>query len=148
MLTLVLVRHGETEHNAARRYHGHGDAPLTPAGRTQAAVLRDRLARLTARSDTRLVSSDLGRARETARIAFPRQRVDMDARLRELHFGGFDGLTHEDCLAAHGALYRDWITDPATVRPPGGETVAELEARMLEWLARQEVLQELHFRAS
>lgn len=137
MLTLVLVRHGESEHNATMRYHGHTDAPLTAAGRMQALALRERLGRLTKAEPLRVVSSDLGRARETARIALPDQTVTLDPRLRELHFGAFEGCSHDTCLAVHGALYRSWLIGPASVRPPGGETLAELEARVIRWLDAQ-----------
>lgn len=137
MLTLVLARHGESEHNAARRYHGHTDAPLTPVGRAQAFALRERLARLTTAKPLRVVSSDLGRARETARIALPNQPTTLESGLRELHFGAFEGCSHETCLAMHGAAYRSWLIGPSSVRPPGGETLAELEARVFDWLDTQ-----------
>lgn len=137
MLTLVLVRHGESEHNAARRYHGHGDAPLTPTGRAQALTLRDRLAPLMSSKPLRVVSSDLGRARETASIALPHHALTFDPRLRELNFGAFEGCSHEACLAMHGALYRGWLIGPSSIRPPGGETLAELETRVLDWLDTQ-----------
>lgn len=137
MLTLVLVRHGESEHNAAGRYQGHADAPLTRAGRAQALALRERLARLTTSEPVRVVSSDLGRARETAEIVMPDRAITFDSRLRELHFGAFEGCSHETCLAMHGALYRSWLIGPSSVRPPGGETLAELEARVLDWLDTQ-----------
>ena len=61
---VIVVRHGETEWNAAARIQGHLDSELTAEGREQARAIAARLAR--ERVDA-LVSSDLGRAAETAR---------------------------------------------------------------------------------
>jgi broad specificity phosphatase PhoE len=127
---IVLVRHAETVASVEGRYLGWTDAPLTPAGRAAAASLGDRIGR----ADL-VVSSDLPRALETARLALPDAVVEPDARLRELSFGTFEGRTYEENLGAHGRLFRDWIDDPYAVRPPGGELLGELETRVAAWLA-------------
>lgn len=137
MLTLVIVRHGQTEQNALRRYQGLSDSPLTAAGREQAHLLGERLASLTARPDFRLVTSDLGRAVETVRIAFPGITAVTDARLREMSFGHFEERTHEACLRADGVVYRAWLDDPVAAPPPGGEAFAAFAARVGDWLDEQ-----------
>jgi cob(I)alamin adenosyltransferase len=137
MLTLVIARHGETEHNAAGRYQGRCDAPLTSEGRTQAQALGVLLAPLIAKENVRFMSSDLGRALATAEIALPGAIVQTDARLRETHFGIFDGRTHDACLSVDGAAYRAWREDPIANPIPDGETFAELEARVCAWLEEQ-----------
>jgi broad specificity phosphatase PhoE len=127
---VVLVRHAETVASVERRYLGWSDAALTAAGRAAAAALGERIGP----ADI-VFSSDLARALETARIALPGVVVEPDARLRELNFGAFDGRTYEENVAAHGALFRAWMDDPYAVRPPQGELLGELEARVGEWLA-------------
>ena len=63
--TLLAIRHGETVWNEENRFQGHGDSPLTETGRNQVAALGRRMEKI--RFDA-LISSDLGRARETASI--------------------------------------------------------------------------------
>ena len=92
MTTLLLVRHGETDWNAAGRLQGHTDTPLNDYGRRQARALADRLAgeRLDA-----LYASDLSRARETAEILGAQLglSVELDPDLREKSWGTWEGLT-------------------------------------------------------
>jgi alpha-ribazole phosphatase len=122
-----LVRHGATEWNASGRYQGQSDVELSELGRRQARAIADRL-----RSDLfdRIYASDLQRARETAEtIALPRRlQVTTDARLREFHFGDWEGLTWPEITALHPDLNsRSDIV--AAYAPPGGETLADVIAR-------------------
>jgi broad specificity phosphatase PhoE len=89
---ILLVRHGETDWNAERRWQGHADPPLNELGREQARSLA---ALLAGRSISAVYSSDLQRASETARIvagslALP---VLLRERLREVDVGEWSGLT-------------------------------------------------------
>jgi broad specificity phosphatase PhoE len=89
--TILLVRHGETDWNAERRWQGHADRPLNDVGRRQTRALAARLD-----DDVDAVySSDLARARETAEILGERLGlpVRLDARLREVDVGEWSGLT-------------------------------------------------------
>jgi broad specificity phosphatase PhoE len=88
--TILLVRHGETDWNRARRWQGHTDTPLNDAGRAQARELAARLDPPDA-----IVASDLTRARETAEILAGRFdiAVELDPRLREVDVGEWSGLT-------------------------------------------------------
>ena len=92
MATIFLVRHGQTDWNAERRWQGHADPPLNERGRAEARVLADRLA---GRGLRRVYSSDLERARETAEIvgAALGLPVELDERLREVDVGEWSGLT-------------------------------------------------------
>ena len=129
MLRVTLVRHGTTAWNDTGRYQGWSDTPLSERGRAEAARLRDRLA---GERWDRVVASDLLRARETAEIAVPGAAVATDRRLREMHFGAWEGLTRDECTARDGDLLARWTADPASCAPPEGESVAEFEARVAE----------------
>lgn len=131
MLRLYLVRHGATHANAAGRYQGWSDTPLSAEGERQAAAV----AALLPRAPTTVHASDLTRASRTASLAYPEVEAGTDPRLRELRFGAFEGATMAENEARFGDRFRAWRADPWRVRPPGGEALAELEARLIAWLA-------------
>ena len=95
MTTLLLVRHGETDWNAAGRLQGHTDRPLNEYGRRQARELADRLA---GDGIHAVYASDLARARETAEILGARLGLDVvvDPDLREKDWGSWEGLTSDE----------------------------------------------------
>lgn len=127
MRRLVLLRHGQTEYNAASRMQGHLDTELTDLGRDQAAVAARALA---TPAPYRIVSSDLRRAHDTA-VALSDVTgvsVDLDERLRETHLGDWQGLTHLDVDARAPGAREDWRVD-ATSRPPGGESRVDVADR-------------------
>ena len=136
---LVVVRHGETHWNVASRIQGHTDSPLTPAGEAQAAAIGERLA--TERLD-RLVSSDLGRALQTARAIAARTGLEIraDARFRERNYGLAEGLTYGEIGVHYPEIFsRVRDTDPDYV-VPGGESRRQLFERVraaFESLARE-----------
>ena len=126
----IVVRHGETRWNVQHRIQGHGDSLLTPRGESQADAIGERLA---SEAFDALVSSDLGRALQTAgRIARRTgHRVLPDARLRERHFGVGEGLTYDEIDRLHpGAFSRTREMDP-DYRVPGGETRREFHERIM-----------------
>ncbi|MBK8323692.1 MAG: histidine phosphatase family protein [Betaproteobacteria bacterium] len=136
---LVVVRHGETEWNVAGRIQGHTDSPLTPSGRAQAEAIGERMAK---ESFERLVSSDLGRAWQTAEAIAKRtgHAIVANPRIRERHFGEGEGLTYEEVDARWPeAFSRTRETDPDYVIP-GGESRRQLHERIrdeFESLARE-----------
>jgi broad specificity phosphatase PhoE len=99
--TLLLVRHGETDWNAERRWQGHADVPLNERGRDQARALAESLAG--ERIDA-IFTSDLSRARETADIVAARLHVPVavDPDLREIDVGPLEGLTADEAKAVDG----------------------------------------------
>lgn len=121
MTELYLVRHGETEWNAARRIQGRTDIPLNDTGREQARQAAELLAR---RRWQGVYTSPLGRAHETARIIADRLGLegvtDIDA-LVERDYGEAEGMGFDEIEA----LY------PEGVRAPGQETREEVAARVV-----------------
>lgn len=129
MTTLYLIRHGQTDWNLEGRYQGQADVPLNATGRAQAEALATQLQ---GRTFMALYTSDLQRARETADIlarvvALP---VQGEPRLREINQGEWEGQLVTAIKTRYTELWAQRTTDPANLRPPGGETVAEVAARM------------------
>ena len=119
MTRFIAIRHGETQWNVEARIQGHGDSPLTAAGTEQAEAIARRLA--DEKFDV-LVSSDLGRAAETARRIGERCGVPivLDARLRERNFGVGEGLSYDEIGARYpGVFSRTSETDPDCTTPDG-----------------------------
>ena len=118
-LTLLAIRHGETVLNLAQRYQGHSDSPLTETGRNQVSALGRRMENI--KFDT-LISSDLGRARETAAIiaGFTGHTVETDSRLRERNYGVLEGLSVPEIKAGYPeVLERLDANDPEYTIPEG-----------------------------
>jgi probable phosphoglycerate mutase len=129
-----LLRHGSTEHTPERRYSGRNERPLSRSGRPEAAAAAARAAELGIEV---VVSSPLRRARETAGIvaAALGLPVEVDDDLTELDFGDLEGLTFDEALAKHPLATRRFMTDVA-VAAPGGESVAQVSARVARARAR------------
>jgi len=122
---LLLVRHGESEGNALRRYTESDRVPLTPAGREQAARAAAFLQAEFA--PARIVSSPFTRAHQTAEIiaATLRLPIELEPELREQFLGELHGQPYDAALATPGydSLPRwEW-------RPPAGETLVEVRER-------------------
>ena len=119
--TLIVIRHGETVWNHAMRFQGHGDSPLTEHGRSQAHALGKRLQGMAI--DT-LISSDLGRTRETAAIIahYTGHTVHADRRLRERHYGVLEGLNAKEIQEQHPGVYQELITENPDYVIPEGQT--------------------------
>ncbi|MBL0712357.1 MAG: histidine phosphatase family protein [Desulfosarcina sp.] len=119
--TLMLIRHGETIWNRDMRFQGHGDSDLTARGRAQAEALGRRLVQTPFDA---LISSDLGRARETAAIIAQQtgHTVQIDPRLRERHYGVLEGLNIEEIRRGHAAVYDQLITEDPDYIIPRGES--------------------------
>jgi broad specificity phosphatase PhoE len=105
--TVYLARHGQSDWNAAGRWQGHADRPLTALGLRQAADLAEELAGVTLDA---VYSSDLRRARETAAaVAGPRGlTVETLAALREVDVGSWSGLTRAQARARFPDGFRRW----------------------------------------
>lgn len=127
---MLVVRHGQSEWNAAGRWQGQEDPPLSDLGRNQAAT-----ASLRVGSVDLVVASDLQRAVETATIiatAIGVGPVLVDAGLRERHAGEWQGLTKAE-IEEQWPGYLE-----AGDRPPGFEPTDDFTSRVHDTLDRLE----------
>ena len=117
---IVLWRHGRTEWNFAGRVQGQSDVPLDEVGRQQA---RESAARLAALGPTRILSSDLKRATDTAAVLgqLCGVEVELDDRLREMRFGAREGLTWAEAWEQMPDGMRAWV-DGDESKIPDSET--------------------------
>jgi probable phosphoglycerate mutase len=127
---IVLVRHGETAWATAGRHTGRTDVPLTDGGRSQAAALAPRLARLA--FDVVLTSPRV-RARETCRLAGFGAVAEVSDDLVEWDYGAYEGRTTAEIRAdAPGwSLWRDGVPDGETAEQVG-RRADRVVARLLQ----------------
>lgn len=126
---LLLLRHGQTELSAGRRYSGRGNPELTDVGRRQAA---DAARYLAGKGGiAAVVSSPLSRAYDTASAAADALGlgVDVDDGLIETDFGEWEGLTFSEAAARDPQTHGRWLTDTA-IAAPGGESFDEVARRI------------------
>jgi broad specificity phosphatase PhoE len=131
---VLLVRHGETDHNATGRFQGRTDTPLNDRGREQSRSLARALS---GEGLVALYSSPLARARETAEIVGARLGLEpvYDERLAEAYAGEWQGRLCADLIAEAPDAYAAWRAAEPGFRFPGGESVAEQAARVAAALA-------------
>ncbi|PWH05515.1 histidine phosphatase family protein [Brachybacterium endophyticum] len=135
---LLLVRHGETDHNREGRLQGQVDIPLNATGRDQARAIGRTLA---GHHFDAVLSSPLGRARDTAQViaeACGLSDIEIEPGVIEQSFGSWEGLTGEQIRTDWPDLHTRWragqpvpgvgIEDRAVV----GERVAAACLRALE----------------
>jgi probable phosphoglycerate mutase len=134
-MTILLVRHGETEWNRARRYQGWSDSPLTARGVAQAQAIGQRLCALPEVAAAEIIASPIGRAQQTAEIiALCLGRtgpLSLDKRLREISLGAWDGLDRREIRTRMGAGFAEfeWY-----FQTPDGESYDEFAGRIAAWL--------------
>ena len=124
-MRLLLVRHGQTIWNADRRAQGHADIALNETGKQQ-AILVGRA--LSSRSIGKVVSSDLIRASETAKVIAQatNSQLEFSKSLREQNFGDWEGLDYREI----GFKFRSAKVENHLVRPPGGESKQDVWDRL------------------
>jgi broad specificity phosphatase PhoE len=115
-----LIRHGETEWSRSGQHTGRTDVPLTPAGEHQAEALGRRLA---GRTFALVLTSPLGRAGETCRLAGYGEVAQITDDLSEWDYGVYEGRTTAD-IRRQEPGWSIWTTSV-----PGGESIAQVAAR-------------------
>lgn len=120
MPELWLIRHGETEWSRSGAHTGRTDIPLTEEGRERARLVGRLLA---GQSFALVLTSPLGRAFETCRLAGFAAQAVVDPNLREWDYGDYEGRRTAD-IRAERPEWSLWF-DGA----PGGESAAQVGAR-------------------
>ncbi|MGD0673985.1 MAG: histidine phosphatase family protein [Polyangiaceae bacterium] len=130
MITLHLVRHGDTSQAAEGIFCGDLDPPLTESGLWQAERVAASAATL---GLSALYSSPKLRARLTTEpISRACSLVPvLEDGLREIAYGSWEGRSEADVRRDEFAAYEAWRTDPALASPPGGESAFAIAARAL-----------------
>lgn len=130
MTRVILVRHARTSWNDLGRYGGHSDVSLDEMGREQIKKVAQRLRNYPLKA---VYASDLARAYETAQsIAEVHQLpVEKFCDLREINFGQWEGKTYQEIIENHQELMESWIKDPFNIRIPDGETMKEMQERVV-----------------
>lgn len=130
---VLIFRHGETDWNLEGRFQGHIDIPLNSTGRLQAKGL---ITVLRSKGIEAILSSDLSRAYETARIVANSLGVPVyvDSKLREANLGGAQGLLKEEIEARFGLelahRWRSSLPTDADISYPGGESGGAIMERV------------------
>lgn len=131
MTKLLLVRHGETMFNRARRLQGCKDVPLSDLGARQADACADYIASFNHDRITAVYSSPLSRAYMTAVAIGKAIGMDVvtDDRLKEIDVGALAGMTWDEVELAYADFMAEHRADPLAIRYPGGESVVDVSAR-------------------
>lgn len=125
---LVLLRHGATDWNAAKRLQGRADIPLSEAGR---AVLAGRRIPNVFQGLT-WYTSPLRRAAETAAtLGLP---AIVEPALIEMDWGDYEGSTLAELRGRYGAAFTANEDRGLDLQPPGGESPRQVQQRLLPWL--------------
>ncbi len=129
---VLLIRPGATLYDEQNRVQGVLDIPLSDQGRTEVAQLAERLA---VPEETRLSALYCGPGESVVRTAeiigkalgIRPKRIDD---FRNLDQGLWQGLQIDEIRRRNVKLFRQWIDDPRTIRPPQGETIEEAMERI------------------
>jgi len=130
---VILIRHGETEWNVAKRFQGHKDSDLTENGKQQVEALGTRFQD---EELDQLYSSDLLRTQKTAKPVSLGTgcQVELDVRLREKNLGIFEGLNVPEIQEQHPKAYKAFREGGARYRIESGESTLDHLVRALGFL--------------
>ncbi len=135
MTTLIVIRHGQSEGNAAGIFTGSTNAPLTELGRHQAELVCDYLKDY---KIDKVYSSTLDRAYETALPIAEARGLTVERRegIREINGGLWETMEYDHIRAKYGDAYNLWLTDMGNAVCSEGESVAQLTERVKEEICR------------
>jgi broad specificity phosphatase PhoE len=133
MTRVVLIRPGSTDYDAQNRIQGTLDIPLNLQGSEQAVQMADELRPLAL---NRIFSERGQSAEETAQVIGKKLGIRFRKldKLHNVNQGLWQGLSVDEVKRKHPRVYRQWCESPATVCPPGGETIAEAYDRVVRVL--------------
>jgi broad specificity phosphatase PhoE len=127
VLSLYLLRHGETEFSQHDRFCGRIDAPLTADGHEMAMQFAAAYANLSWRA---IITSTRTRAIDSAAPLAAIKGLDTftDERLDEMDYGAWQGLSKQEAAARDREYFARWQQDPS-IGPPLGESPRDVAAR-------------------
>jgi alpha-ribazole phosphatase/probable phosphoglycerate mutase len=132
MTEIVLLRHAEPE--SAGLYIGRGSDPvLSDKGRESAGTISPFLI---IENPDRIYSSSQKRAMETVEPTARKlnRNVIIVDDLAEMDFGEWEGLGWKEIREKDPEIWRSWLDNPWEICPPGGETLKELQDRVVRSL--------------
>lgn len=134
---VLVLRHGQTEWNAAGRLQGHLDSPLTEIGVRQAQRQNETLLDYDL-NGFRFITSPQGRARKTAQLALAGvvAEIETSEELKEINMGQWSGITRAEIAAERKIRLQDLGELQIYDWTPGGETTAQLFARCARFLVQ------------
>lgn len=134
--TIYLIRHGQSVANENNAFLGHGDLPLTEIGHQQARSASEFLKQK--KVADAIYSSDLLRAYYTAKPTADRLNLPIvkDEALREIYAGKWEKVAFDTIAERYTESFHTWTTDIGNARCDGGESVVELQARVVGALKR------------
>ena len=137
MTPFLFIRHAETD--MAGQFCGHSDPSLNERGRGQIATV---IRKLAAFPISRIYTSDLQRALETARPIAEHYHLELEVRpgLREINFGLWEGLSWSEIEIRNPVEAQDWLRLYPNVTAPNGESYEQFQARVcceLKFLIQQ-----------
>ncbi len=124
---LILIRHGITEWNKQGRYCGYKDVSLSRKGKSQVVKLRKSLKDI---GFDRIYCSDRKRALQTRSILFGSKSFTKAKGLREINFGVFEGLKHDEIIERYPKVYKEWLANPYQGRIPRAESMPVFKKRV------------------
>ena len=133
MTKIFLIRHGETEWNKTGRLQGNSNVKLSETGIRQAQLLAEKTPFLPVDA---VYSSDLIRAVDTAKILAAKFNLPVTEMrgLRETNFGDWEGRYIGALVEEFPDDFGNLFVKPDKVKPPGGETFLECQARVMNAL--------------
>ena len=133
MVQVVIVRHGQTDHNQQGIMQGLLDVPLNELGTRQAQAVAHWLG-CRYRFD-HIYTSNLQRADRTAQFIAEQQSCPVVAEraLREINVGVWQGLTYPEAQQADPKLWQRLLDDPMNTPRPNGESYADVYQRVTDW---------------
>jgi alpha-ribazole phosphatase len=130
VLSLYLVRHGQTDYSLRNQFCGSIDPPLNATGMRMADALA---ARYGAVEWAGIYASPRLRTRQTAAptAKLAGLEVGIEDGLREIAYGEWEGRSEAEVETSDGERFRAWAAHPGRVGPPGGETAVQIAERAL-----------------
>lgn len=136
---VLLVRSGPTDWDDAGRLQGETDLPLSDCGKEAFAA---RVAEIARQADDHHVEAVLHGPDECSSQSAHMLAAQLHARsrqvedFREMDLGLWEGMRESELLEKHPTVYKQWRQDPTSVTPPDGDTLADVELRVLRALRK------------